>query len=192
MAAVLNAGPALEPVTLAQAKAYLRVDSADEDDLILSLITAARISAELQINRLLIEQSWSVFMDCWPGHGHLKVPLGPLIRVDAVQVYGADDVAAPVDPAHFFVDQASHPARISLRMGRTWPQPGRTLNGIELMIACGYGASADAVPEPLRQAVLQLVAHWFENREPVVLGQSPMHIPQMVSALLAPYRVVNI
>ena len=55
MAAVLNAGPALEPVTLAQAKAYLRVDSADEDDLILSLITAARISAELQINRLLIE-----------------------------------------------------------------------------------------------------------------------------------------
>ena len=34
----------------------------------------------------------------------------------------------------------------------------------------GYGDAAGDVPEPLRQAIRLLVAHWYENRGLVALG----------------------
>jgi len=56
----------------------------------------------------------------------------------------------------------------------------------------GYGAAASDVPQPLRQAVLLLVAHWFERREPVELGSALETVPMTVGGLLAPYRSVRL
>jgi uncharacterized phiE125 gp8 family phage protein len=70
-------------------------------------------------------------------------------------------------------------------------QPGRSAAGIELDVSAGYGAAAIDVPEPLRQAIRLLAAHWYENRGVVALGQtSAVTLPVSVPALLAPYRMV--
>jgi uncharacterized phiE125 gp8 family phage protein len=45
------------------------------------------------------------------------------------------------------------------------------------------------VPAPIRQAVLLLVAHWHEHREPVQIGAPGALVPAMVSDLLQPYRL---
>ncbi len=58
MKRLLLEGPAVEPVTLAEAKAHVRVDADDEDDLLGALIVAARVSVETEIRRVMIEQSW--------------------------------------------------------------------------------------------------------------------------------------
>jgi uncharacterized phiE125 gp8 family phage protein len=70
-------------------------------------------------------------------------------------------------------------------------QPGRLAAGIELDVVCGYGDAASDVPEPLRQAIRLLVAHWYENRGLATLGAVTV-LPATVAALIAPYRVLSL
>jgi uncharacterized phiE125 gp8 family phage protein len=71
------------------------------------------------------------------------------------------------------------------------PQPGRLAAGIELDVTVGYGDAATDVPEPLRQAVRLLVAHWYENRGLAAIGTVTV-LPTTVAALIAPYRMLSL
>jgi uncharacterized phiE125 gp8 family phage protein len=71
------------------------------------------------------------------------------------------------------------------------PMPERALAGIEIDITCGYG-DPDDVPEPLRQATRLLVAHWYENRGIVAVGSEVALLPASATALIAPYRVLDL
>ena len=73
-----------------------------------------------------------------------------------------------------------------------WPAPKRIANGIEIAFTAGYGEAVADVPAPIRQAVLLLVAHWYEHREPIEIGAAHTRIPHMVSELLQPYRPVRV
>src|SRR5947199_8130721 len=70
-------GPALEPIALADAKKWLKLETSDEDDVIGALITAARLMVEAQIRRMLITQTWRLIYDCWPNARIVKIPLAP-------------------------------------------------------------------------------------------------------------------
>ncbi len=61
------------------------------------------------------------------------------------------------------------------------------VSGIEIEVRVGFGAEAADVPPPLRQAVLLLVAHWFENRGDTT-GERISAMPGDVTALTAPWR----
>jgi uncharacterized phage protein (predicted DNA packaging) len=49
-------------------------------------------------------------------------------------------------------------------------------------------AEIDPLPATLDEAVLQLAAHWYENREAVLVGASAAEIPFGVRDLIRPYR----
>ena len=91
MALVLTSGPAIEPVTLAEAKAHLRVDGSAEDTLIASLIITSRLHIEAALGLALITQSWSYFLDAWPPGNQLALPLRPVQSIAAVKLYAADE-----------------------------------------------------------------------------------------------------
>jgi uncharacterized phiE125 gp8 family phage protein len=188
MSSVLTAPPAIEPVSLAEAKAHLRISHSDEDQLIARLISSARRVVEARTGLLLISQQWTCFRDAWPEDGMISVPLAPLISVNDLLVYGEDDVAATIDTAHYYADLASRPPRLLLRGSRLWAPPGRVGNGIAINVTAGFGAASTSVPEPLRQAMLVLTAHWYEHRGP---GELPP-VPLTASALLSPYRELRV
>ncbi len=188
MPAILISGPAIEPVTLAEAKAHLRIDASDEDMLISSLITAARIHIETVCSRVLITQSWKIYFDNWPSKSCVEIPITPLQGISAVTLYDASDNTSTLDAANWFADTVSTPGRLVRRQGAVWADPARSANGVEITITAGYGDSAADVPQNLRQAILLLVAHWFETREPVVMGSSAISVPLTVEALIAPMR----
>ncbi|MBI2720363.1 MAG: phage head-tail connector protein [Rhizobiales bacterium] len=188
MPSILTAPPAIEPVTLAEAKTHLRVGQADDDEFIGTLIVAARRQIEAQTGLALVSQGWSYFRDAWPECGSVELPLAPLIAVTAVTVYGDDDTSAEIDPAHYYVDRASRPPRLVLRGSRVWPVPGRAGNGIEVALTAGFGTAASAVPEDLRLGLKQLIAHWFENRG---TGREP-DLPLTVSTVIARYREMRL
>ena len=191
MPAILLTPPAVEPVPLADAKHFLRVDHDDDDDLIAALIASARVYVEAQARRALITQSWRLTRDVWPASGVIPILPVPLQAVTALGVYDADGMLQMLDVDHFAVDRASAPA--VLRFSRAaMPQPGRPLAGIEINIVAGYGDNADDVPAPLRQAIRMLVAHWYENRRIVAASGEVASMPASVASLVAPYRVVSL
>ena len=188
MAAILVTAPASEPVSLAEAKAHLRIAHADDDQLIASLITAARRLVEARTGLCLIAQGWTSFHDGWPQDGVIELPVAPLMGVEEIGVFGELDQKAVIDPAHYIVDAASRPPRVLLRGQRLWPRPGRAVNGIGIRVTAGFGPQGADVPQPLRRAVLLLVAHFFAQRGEEAGGGLPVGL----GALLAPYRRVRL
>jgi uncharacterized phiE125 gp8 family phage protein len=192
MTLVLTAGPAVEPVTLAEAKAHLRVDGTAEDTLIASLIVTARLHVEAAIGLALITQSWSYFLDCWPSGPALKLPLRPVQSISAVRLYATDDAITTLDPDLYLLDGTGNPTRLIRHGALAWPTPGRIANGIEVAFTAGYGEAAADVPNPIRHAVLLLTAHWYEHRSPLEVGPVARPVPDMIADLLHPYRSMRL
>ncbi|MEE1654876.1 head-tail connector protein [Microvirga sp. CF3062] len=188
MIPIFVSGPAVEPIALAEMKAYLRVDEDDaaQDDLISGLIKAARLTIEAASRRILIEQHWRVVLDRWPRDGVVLLPLAPLIAVDAVRITDAAGVATELPDDAFEADALSDPPRIVVADA---PEPGKSCNGISIALRAGFGTAAEAVPATLKLAIRILVAHWFENRGDV-LGEQIL--PSEALALVAPFQRVRL
>ncbi len=179
--------PAVEPVTLAEAKLHLKVDTTDDDALITRLITAARTRAEWHTGRALNTQSWILWLDAWPECGIVEIPLPPLQSVSSVTVYAPDDRATVLDPAIYQVDTASAPARLTLKSTVMPPINMRAINAIGVAFTAGYGNAATDVPAGFRAAILELIAFLYEHR-----GEAPAELPLDMLALLAPFRVFHL
>src|SRR6185295_11579020 len=104
MSSILLTPPAVEPVTLAEAKAYLRVEHDDDDDVIGALIAGARIHVEAQTRRALITQTWRLSHDLWPPDGRLAVVPVPLNAIVAARVYAEDGTPQSIDTQAFTID----------------------------------------------------------------------------------------
>jgi len=189
MPSILLSGPDTEPITLDEAKAFVRVDGTDEDGVLADLIGSARVHVEAQTRRALITQHWRLVRDAWPPDGRVAVLPAPLRTLTAVRIYRQDGSTDAIDPAAFVADTAS--ARLTFANGAP-PAPGRAFAGIELDVEVGYGDAATDVPADLRQAIRLLLAHWYENRGVVALGQGVAALPETVAALIAPYRVLSL
>lgn len=61
------------------------------------------------------------------------------------------------------------------------------LLGYEIEATYG-GDDQDPIPDPLREAVMQLVAAWYENREATVIGLSAAETPLSVQDIVREYR----
>jgi uncharacterized phiE125 gp8 family phage protein len=120
----------------------------------------------------------------------VTIPLAPLIAVESVIVYDRDGDPATLSPVDYQVDTASVPGR--LMPYAIVPLAERTINGIEIDVTAGYGASSVDVPAPLRRAMMMLIAHWFEHRGIVDDGASADVPPQGFDALIAPYRIFSL
>ena len=190
MSSILLTAPAVEPLALDDVRAFLRVDAHDDDELIAALVAAARLAVETQTRCALITQSWRLTLDCWPADGRIRVAPGPLRELTAARVYDLANNSYAVDVQHFVPD-AGACALVVMPWALT--QPTRIAAGIELDVTVGYGDAAEDVPEPLRQAMRILIAHWYENRGLIVPGAMRLAaLPATAAALIAPYRMVSL
>jgi uncharacterized phiE125 gp8 family phage protein len=106
MPSLLLAAPAVEPVSLDEARAFLRVEHNDDDEVIAALAAGSRIHVEAQTRRALITQDWRISADCWPQDGRLTILPAPLQSLIAARVYDAGGNAQTLDtqafvPAYF-------------------------------------------------------------------------------------------
>jgi uncharacterized phiE125 gp8 family phage protein len=176
MALKLKTAPEEEPVTLEEAKAHLRVDTEDDDELIEALIKAARETCETFQNRVYITQVWELWLDAWPEQIWIKLPLPPLQEDVEVKYYDVNDLSETFDD--FLIDMKSEPGYIVLNTGASWPSTTlRPANGVCVTFAAGYGDAED-VPQKIKQAMLLIIGDWYENRE------AKSSIPKAAEALL--------
>lgn len=190
MSLVLAQAPATEPITLADAKLHLRVEIADDDTLITSLITAARQWCEAFQGRAYVTQTWQLWLDEWPEGDAISIPRPPLQSVTSIKYYGADGAEYVVPATDYLVDAKAEPGRVVLGYGKTWPSVMlRPAGAIVIEFVAGYGAES-AVPEKVKQAMKLLVGHWYAYREAVVTGSISKELEFTVGALLWQERVV--
>lgn len=182
--------PEKEPVSIEQARAHLRIDHGDEDVWLLSAIRVAREDAESFTGRVLINQTLELRLDAWPVGEMISLPRPPLRSVVSVKYTDEAGVEATLSPAAYLVDTSSTPGRLRLRYGQAWP--GVTLQemaGLVVRYTAGYGDEAASVPAGIRQAMLMMVGHLYENRESTIVAGAPMVMPMGVERLLWPHRV---
>jgi uncharacterized phiE125 gp8 family phage protein len=190
MSSLLLTAPAIEPVSLDEARAFLRVENYDDDHVIAALIAGARIHVEAQTRRALITQSWRLTRDAWPPDGRLTVLPAPLQALTAASITDSTGNVTDIDVQAFVPDLGA-----SALIFAPWalPAPGQIAAGIELDVTVGYGDAAIDVPQALRQAIRMLVSHWYDNRGVVAPGTTQaVAMPETVAALLAPYRVLSL
>ena len=159
--------PVEEPLTLSEAKTQCRVDTLDDDTLLIGLISAAREWCEKADWRAYVTQTLELWLDAWPAAGVIHIPRPPLQDVTSVVYYDIGDHEHTFAAAKYIVDTASQPGRIILRTYETWPITApllRSANGICVTYTAGYGMAVD-VPQRIKQAMLLLIGHWYENRE---------------------------
>lgn len=190
MSLVMTTRPALEPVTVSEAKAFLRLDTSDEDVLVGSLILTSRLHVEAALGLAIISQGWKVILDSWPEDGTVRFPLGPVLSVSAVRLIAATGSPTTLASDSYTLDGEARPPR--LIPNTNWPAPTRKARGIEIDFTAGFGPQASDVPEPIRSALLLLVAHWYEHRDPLEIDLPETAIPPSVSSILSPYRTVRL
>src|ERR1700743_40270 len=117
----LTPPPTIEPITLDEAKAHLKVDTTDDDALIGAIISAARSKAEWNTGRAFITQGGPYAVDGWPADNVFELPFPPLQSVTSVTATALDDTATALDPATYQVDTVSSPARVSLKANASPP-----------------------------------------------------------------------
>lgn len=166
----LVTAPASEPITLADAKKFLRVTHAHEDDLIGLLITAARQAAEARTGRALITQTWR--LQGIPDGDIVKLPHSPVAAITSVAdgrgALGVDDYAAVLG------DFA--------KIGARWQ------GEVTIIYSAGYGSAGTAVPANIRLWMQMRICTLYENREQVVIGADVAELPSaLVDGLLDPY-----
>lgn len=186
--------PAVEPVTLAEAKLHLRVDSNDEDVHIAGLITAAREQAESNTRRALITQTWRLTLDAFPGI--IELPRPRLQAVTSVQYVDTGGVMQTLDASAYQVAGTSEPARILPAYGRNWPATRHQLEAVSITYTAGYGNAGADVPASIRQWMLLYIGALYENREAFraaerVGGVASLPTP-FLDGLLANYRMLEI
>jgi uncharacterized phiE125 gp8 family phage protein len=188
MTSYLLAGPAEEPVSLGEAKAFLKVDDVAEDALITTLIGAARLHVEGVTGQALLAQSWRVVLDGWPDNRTVRLPVSPFMALTEIIAYDATGAGHDVPLAQFM----SEPDRLRLPATVSGMPMLRERQGIEIDYVAGFGTEPEDVPADIRQALLLLVGYWHEHRDAVIVAGSGSVVPTGFDRLVAGYRRVRL
>jgi hypothetical protein len=195
---------AVEPLSLADAKAFAQIDSSADDTMLTALITAARRYVEKRTGLALINQTWVAVLDRWPGRngrgfsepwwdGVREGPISLIHPVEPIEVVKRpfqsvtqiqlrDDLGAytTVDSSLYFVERSGYTARIVRKADATWPSVTLSQTGaIEITFVAGFGSAASDVPDDLVTGLKMLVKHWYDHRDlscDGAGGSVPFHI----------------
>lgn len=186
MALTVVTEPAVEPVSLTEAKLHLRVDISDDDNLITPLIQAARETVEDISRRALITQVWKYILDEFPSGDEIVLPLPPLQSVASITYKDQDGSSFTFSSGDYIVNTDADPGKVVLGYGKAWPSTTLYPTGaITVQFTAGFGDASTDVPRKYIQAMLLLIGHWYENREAIqTTGAVPKEIPLAIDALL--------
>ena len=165
-------------VSMAEAQAYARVETGEEEALLAALVRTASALCESFTGQVLVARPFEEIIP--PGEQWQRLGLTPVRTIGEVAAVAADGSAAVLPPGEYEVDIDSR--------GDGWV---RVVNigdrKIRVRGEAGMAADPNGVPEPLRQGILRLIAHLFATRDGG--GGEP---PAAVTALWRPYRRIRL
>lgn len=171
-----------EPINEREAKEHMSLEIGDtvEDEYIKTLITAAREYVEKITGYVLLDQTWSYYLNEWPAGDEILLPYPPLIWTVADSYIEYTDSGGTVTrlthTTDYVVDTDREPGRIVLAYGKTWPSPDfHPKNPIHICYDCGW-TDPKHVPASLKAIMKLLISDMYENREPTIIGVSATNL----------------
>ena len=174
--------PAVEPVSLVEAKRNLRVTFPDDDDQIKSFIKEAREQVESEAELQLINATWTLTLDYFPAVIELRKP--PVSSITSVSYIDTAGDSQTLSSALYKLDDKSRPALLVPAFDQSWPSTRGEIAAVTVTFVAGYGAAASSVPERAKRAMHLLIAHWYNNREAVVVGTISSELPLAYRSLV--------
>jgi hypothetical protein len=177
--------PVIEPVSLAEAKAHVRVDTEADDSYIQGLISSARAYCEDILDATFVTTTWEAKYNAFP-LWEIVLPRPPMQAATVTVLYrdqeGVTNTLVSTSEA-FQVDSAVVPGRIYPPYAGFWPPVRGDENSVTVQWKAGFGDSKDSVNPMIRHAILLLVGHWYVNREAVGSGESlPLAFQTLIQA----------
>jgi hypothetical protein len=172
----LSTGAVTEPVTLAEAKEYARIDGFNEDTLITSLIKMARIHCESYIGKSIVLKT--VTIDSFTFPYQFQMPYGPLTNEANISKCVTIDENNVETPLQYRVNAGLFPKLFILGGAQSYK--------FKLVYSAGF----TTVPEDIKLAIKMMVNTLYERREDFSDLQA-IESPLGVKALLMPYKTYN-
>jgi uncharacterized phiE125 gp8 family phage protein len=171
------------------AKAWIKKETADEDTLIEGLVNAAVATVEAQTGKNMSAKAFTQTLDRFPCDYPYSIRLrrGPVTEIASIEYDPSDGSDAATIGEYRLTEGfgAAFNGALQPAYGAVWPVP---LDGSAVVRITGTAGYADGEAPDLDQAALMLVAHWYQNREAVNVGNLTTEIPLAVQMLLQPYR----
>ncbi|MFN7019876.1 MAG: head-tail connector protein [Phycisphaerales bacterium] len=185
--------PAAEPVSVAEARLHLRIDTFDDDAWLNTSISAARRAYETLAERSLIHQTLRYRLSRFPADGDdgtdealaIVLPIARLSSVTSITYVDPAGATQTLPGSDYLVDASGQPGRVTPAYGKAWPACREQPGSVSVTFVAGDGASASDVDPRDKQAVLMLVGHWYRNREAVIVGTISKHLEFTLRALAA-------
>lgn len=186
---------ARNPVPLREFGAHLRLahgftDDGSEDGLLELYLRNATAMVERRTGQAMISRVHTLQVGCWDRNGHLTLPIGPVSAVDSIQ-FVSSGATVDLDAADWQLQPGTARQRLTGALGGAlWPIPHGSI--AELRFTAGHGGTWNDVPDDLRQAVLLLAAHLYENRFGEVADGMVDGMPAGVLSIVQQHRSFRI
>ena len=163
------------PVSLAEAQAYVRVETGEEEAVLAGLLRTASLMCEQFIGQALVERAFDETLRAssqWQ-----RLGLTPVRSIIALALVADDQSETPLAAEDYAVDVDAS--------GDGWVRLVRAAEGsvVRVQAVAGMASDGNGIPEPLRQGIIRLTAYLFNARDGE--GGEP---PAAVTALWRPYR----
>lgn len=174
--------PAVEPVSVEDMHAFLRLDALGspsthpDDGMLATMITSARQRAEQVTRRAFVQQTVRLVAGGFPCRrfaggdafgdepwierdGWMELPRPPFVEIVAVRHYDTDNTLQTLSPSAYFVSTQSMLAVLHPVAGEVWPETYRREDAVQVDYIAGYppvGSPADlvaAVPAAIKDAI---------------------------------------
>jgi uncharacterized phiE125 gp8 family phage protein len=187
--------PAVEPVSLVEAKAHCRVDTDTDDLLLLAYIKSAREWCEAYCDETFVHARYRMTLDSFPVEIELpRPPMATSGTVTAVVVtYTLENQStATLSTSEYRVDRDSVPGVLRTNYNGSWPSHLLDYNAVAVTWWGGRDNSGSATPQRIKNAILWLVGMWYERRmaaDSVSLSEIPFGVKSLLdSAKWGSYR----
>lgn len=154
--------PTVEPLTLAEARSFIKQDSTDDDNVISLLIKAAREVCERVTGRALCTQTWRMVLDQFPAW-EIWLPKPPLQSISSIIYLDSAGTSTTLSSALYRVDTTSEPGMVEPAYASVWPSTYGVSACVQITFVCGYGLTS-AIPPNIKERLLAYVSHRYDRR----------------------------
>lgn len=171
--------PGESPVSLSEARGWLRMGAAVDDAVVGQLLRAATSVCEAFVGQWLVRRSGTEVLAL--SGGTVRLTVRPVVAVEAVRLVAADGGETELVAGAYRLSVAPDGS------GRLMIDAPGDAERVRVTYRAGIADDGNGVPETIRQGIVRMTQHLYDARD----GADPAP-PAVIAALWQPWRMLSL